>query len=510
MKQSLKEYYDKHPLALMLIAGAFFRMLAVIFAKGFGWIDDQFLIVEVAQSWVDGTDYYKWLPDTPGNEGPVKFSFFYTGIVYYLLSFLETIGITSPQGKMYFVRFVHAAWSMLIISLGYKITLQLSNKKNANTVGWMLAMLWLFPFLSVRTLVEFVSIPFLLWAILLVIDSKTNQRLFYYLLAGVLLGIAFSIRLQTALITGGMGLVFLFERKWLKTIVFGLGFLLSLAIFQGLIDYYFWGYPFAQLIEYVSYNMHSAANYTVGPWYIYLLLFFGILIPPLSVMLLTGFVFNWRKTAIIFVPVIIFLLFHSYYPNKQERFVITVIPMIIILGVIGWDKLRSQLNSQKWNNFSRYSFVFFWVLNFIVLIPVTLMYSKKARVESMEYLSAYKQMDYFLIEDVHRGVLRAPPLYYTDNWPQYDSIVYGMDVGKYAQQWNWDEASSQPDFVLFFQPINIDKRVSELKQYLPNIVYDTTIRPGNADRFLHWLNPINANENIYIYRNEMAFPKVEN
>ena len=506
MKQSLKEYYDEHPLAIILFAGAVFRLLAVIFAKGFGWIDDQFLIVEVAQSWVDGTDYYKWLPDTPGNTGPVKFSFFYTGIVYYLLSFLEAIGITSPQGKMYFIRFVHAAWSMLIISFGYKISLQLSTKKNANTVGWMLALLWLFPFLSVRTLVEFVSIPLILWAILLLIDKTKNQKLVYWLLAGALMGIAFSIRLQTALIFGGMGLVFLFEKKWLKTLVFGLGFLLSLAVFQGLVDLYFWGYPFAQLAEYVTYNMHSAANYTVGPWYVYLLLFFGILIPPLSVMLLTGFVFNWRKTAMIFVPVLIFLLFHSYYPNKQERFVITVIPMIIILGVIGWDKLLTQLKSQKWNTFSRYSFVFFWIINFIVLIPVTLMYSKKARVESMEYLSAYKQMDYFLIEDMQRGILRAPPLYYSGGWPQYDSLVYGMDIAQYAEKWNWKDSTFQPDFVLFFQPAKINKRVEELKLYLPYLVYDTMIEPGNADRFLHWLNPINANENIYIYRNEAAFP----
>jgi hypothetical protein len=398
---------------------------------------------------------------------------------------------------------------MLIISFGYKITLLLSNKKNANTVGWMLALLWLFPFLSVRTLVEFVSIPLIFWAVILIIDKSKNQKLLYWLLAGALMGIAFSIRLQTALIFGGMGLVFLFEKKWLKTIIFGLGFLISIAILQGLADYYFWGYPFAQLIEYVSYNMHSASDYTVGPWYVYLLLFFGVLIPPVSVMLLTGFAFNWRKTAILFVPVIIFLLFHSYYPNKQERFVITVIPMIIIAGVIGWGQLLESLKSEKWNKISRYSFIFFWIINFIVLLPVTIMYSKKARVESMEYLSAYKQMDYFLIEDVQRGVLRAPPLYYSDNWPQYDSIVYGMDLGEYAKQWHWDEVSSQPDFVLFFQPINIDKRVEEMKKYLPGIVYDTTIEPGNADRFLHWLNPINANENIYIYRNREAFPEPE-
>ena len=507
MKQSLKQYYNNNPLAAILIAGAFFRLLAVFFAKGFGWIDDQFLIVEIAQSWVDGTDYYKWLPTTPGNEGPVKFSFFYTGIIYYLLSFLELVGIENPQSKMYFVRLVHAAWSMLTIYFGYKITILLSNKKSADTVGWLLALLWLFPFLSVRTLIEFVSVPLVLWALFLMVDKNRNKKIIYWLLAGILLGIAFNIRLQTALITGGMGLVFLFEKKFIKTIVFGFGFLIAVAVFQGLLDYYFWGHPFAQLTEYINYNMQSAGNYTVGPWYVYIFFLLGILVPPFSIFLFAGFVFNWRKLAIIFVPVLLFLLFHSYYPNKQERFVITIIPLIIISGVIGWSLILEKLNSVSWNKISRYSMIFFWIINFILLIPVSMMYSKKARVESMEYLSAYKQVEYFIIEDVNRTVLRFPPMYYLDNWLEYDAIMQDVNVKQLAKQRHWEQSKNQPAFVLFFQPENIEERVENLKKYLPGLVYETTIEPGNADRVLHWLNPINANENIYIYRNSAIINK---
>ena len=207
--KSLKLYYQEKPLTVILIAAFIVRMASVIFSKGFGWIDDQFLIVEIAQSWVDGSDNYNWLPDSKDNNGPVKFSFFYTGIIYYILSFLETIGITNPQGKMYFIRFVHAIWSLLIIKFGYQISIILANKKSAKTIGWMLALLWLFPFLSVRTLVEFVSIPLVLWSILIIIDDKRNTKLLYWLVAGILLGLAFNIRLQTALLTGGIGLVIL-------------------------------------------------------------------------------------------------------------------------------------------------------------------------------------------------------------------------------------------------------------------------------------------------------------
>ena len=499
--QKLLKYYHKNPLQIILIIGLIFRLISVIFSKGFGWIDDQFLIVEIAQSWVDGIDYYKWLPDTSGNNGPVKFSFFYTGIIYYLLSFFELLGINNPQSKMYLIRLLHAMWSLLVINYGYKITLSLSNEKSAQKVGWLLALLWFFPFLSVRTLVEFVSIPLVLWSMWLIIDKNTNQRLIYWFFAGALLGLAFNIRLQTALIAGGMGIVFLFEKKIIKAIFFGVGFLLVIALFQGLADYYFWGYPFAQLIEYVSYNMHSAGNYTVGPWYVYLLFLGGILIPPFSIFLFTGFMVNWKKLAIIFFPVIIFLLFHSYYPNKQERFVITIIPLIIISGIIGWDTLMEKLKSENWKKISHYSVVIFWIINFIFLLPVSLIYSKKARVESMEYLSAYKEMKYFLVEDINKTVLGFPPMYYLDNWIDYDAIMQGDNIYKLAKTKHWNNESNQPAFVLFYQPDNLDQRLINMKKILPDLVYETTIEPGNADRVLHWLNPINANENIYIYRN---------
>jgi len=499
--QKIIKYYQNNPLNTILISGLIIRLVSVILSKGFGWIDDQFLIVEIAQSWVDGTDYYKWLPDTAGNNGPVKFSFFYTGIIYYLLSFFELIGINNPQSKMYLIRLLHALWSLLIIHFGYRITLVLSNKKSANRVGWLLALLWLFPFLSVRTLVEYVSIPLVLWALFLVIDNNTNKKLIYWLVAGILLGLAFNIRLQTALITGGMGLIFLFEKKFLKAIIFGFGFLLTVAVFQGLVDYYFWGSPFAQLTEYVNYNMQSAANYTVGPWYVYILFILGILIPPFSIFLFAGFVINWKKLAIIFVPVLIFLLFHTYYPNKQERFVITILPLLIISGIIGWDALLERLKSERWNRISQYSIIFFWIINFILLFPVSTIYSKKARVESMEYLSAYKQMNYFVIEDVNRSVLRFPPMYYLDNWIEYDAVMEKTNIAKLAKTKHWESAENQPAFVLFFQPIDIDERAENLKKYIPGLLYETTIEPGKIDRVLHWLNPINANENIIIYRN---------
>jgi hypothetical protein len=44
------------------------------------------------------------------------------------------------------------------------------------------------------------------------------------------------------------------------------------------------------------------------------------------------------------------------------------------------------------------------------------------------------------------------------------------------------------------------------RQY-PHLVYETTIKPGFVDWLVHWLNPINKNRCVIIYRNTDFFPK---
>jgi len=199
------------------------------------------------------------------------------------------------------------------------------------------------------------------------------------------------------------------------------------------------------------------------------------------------------------------LLFHSYYPNKQERFVITIVPFLIIAGTIGWQQILIKYKSNKgFLSINKYSWYFFWTINLIALLPVTLMYSKKARVEAMEHLSQYPELEYFIIEDVNKNVLRFPPMFYMEKWVPYDAMMERDKFSSFSKKKDWKQISNQPGFVLFFQPDNIDERVEKMKIIFPQLVFDEMIKPGKADKVLHWLNPINDNQNIYIYRNKSA------
>jgi len=46
-----------------------------------------------------------------------------------------------------------------------------------------------------------------------------------------------------------------------------------------------------------------------------------------------------------------------------------------------------------------------------------------------------------------------------------------------------------------------------MKTLFPDLVYETTIEPGFMDEVLFWLNPINDNQIITIYRNNGTISK---
>ena len=139
MIQKIRKYWDEQPLILILGSAILFRMIAVIFARGWGMIDDHFIVIESAQSWVDGKDYNFWLPGTIGNKGPTGHNFFYPGIHFLLFTLMKWTHINDPQVKMLIVRVLHGAFSLITVYLGYHIVYTLSEKRSAKLAGLLLA-----------------------------------------------------------------------------------------------------------------------------------------------------------------------------------------------------------------------------------------------------------------------------------------------------------------------------------------------------------------------------------
>ena len=496
MIDRIYKIWTSKPLLTILLLAAFFRLISAIFSKGYGMSDDHFLVIELAQHWIDG--HHEWFQ----REHPFGHSLVYPGLHYILFYLLQKIHVTDPQLKMLIVRLIHAAYSMLVVWFGYLITRKLSDDKNAKQVGLILALFWILPIMSVRNLVEFVCIPPAMIGFFLAIKGEEINQEKWWILAGVMFGLSFTFRYQISIIISGIGLVLLIQKKIKSFFLFSIGFLIGAFIFQGLVDWVAWGYPFAAFGRYVVYNIQSRYSYLTGPWYQYLALILGVFIPPISLMLFWGLLRTWKKHALMFVPTALFLVFKSYFPNKQERFILPILPFILMLGIIGWNEFVNKSNFwQTKKKLLRGFWIWFWIINCILLIVVSPTYTKKNRVETLYYLSKKEDVRGVIFESFQRTTPNPPKFYLNKK----DVIIYRYPRTKSKQDLLNEINEKQqpfPTYIIFLGEQGINDRVSKFKtDFSAKLEFMVKIKPDLIDDVLYRLNPEhNRNQTSYIYK----------
>ena len=188
---TVKRVLDGEPLKLVLVVAILFRLLAGLFSIGYPFHDDHFLAVTPAQHWVYGFNY--WLDE----ELPPSRTLLYPGIFYGIFSFLDGIGLTDPVFKSKLMQVLHGAWSLLTVVYTFRIVELISTKRTAAQAAMIMAILWFWPSMSVKFLIEMVVIPLILIAYYKMIRFRQTGEaaVSSYIIAGVLMGLAFIVLL---------------------------------------------------------------------------------------------------------------------------------------------------------------------------------------------------------------------------------------------------------------------------------------------------------------------------
>lgn len=497
---------QKRPLGAVLLMALALRFMAVFTAPGYLMVDDHFLVVEAGASWADGEDYNNWLPWNQGDDKKVHAAnFAYVGTQFIVFKTLRAVGMSDPKAMMLVVRFLHALYSLLIVYFAFLITRKLSNSTYALYVGLLLAAGAVMPNFSVRQLVEFVCIPPMLLATWALVRHGDRRTMGDYALAGLGIGLATGFRYQCGVFGVGIGLALIIGRDWKGAFSTGFFALVVFALSQ-IQDLFIWGEPFTQLRAYVGYNESHAASYPNGPWYMYLLTLAGYLVPPLSIVLIYGFFKGVRKHLLVVLPALVFLVFHSLFPNKQERFIFPIIPYVVIAGVMVWgDHLQRSTFWQRNVTLWKALLVTFLVVNTLGLAVLTTTYGKRSRVESMYQL--YTQGDLSNFTVVYLDSEAMPPLFYSGSWEPYYWFRPGETVATTQVSVICAAARERkvPNYVLFYGNQDIDEHVTLIGDSYGGLDYLTTVEPGFFDRLLHFMNPRNNTlETVHIYR---AYPE---
>ncbi len=402
--QKLKTYARQHPFRFVLISAIVVRVIAVFFAKGFMASDDYFVYIHIPWEWFRG------IPSWFNMDHASGFSIIYPGLNWLLMVVLNFVGLTNPDLVMYINRAIHASWSLVGVALAFITTNYLTEKKETAFIAGMLAALFSFlPYGSVRNLPEMVCVPLVLLYLYNAEKANRIEMFKYAFLSGLSIGAAFLFRYHTLLFAVGAGLVFLFNRKWRLFGAFVIGVSIPMLL-QGVVDLIAYGKFFGAPLQYFFYNIEHSTEYVVGPWHRYLTLLLGMLIPPFSILFIAAVFGAYKKAPITLIGTLTFVIIHSIYPAKQERFIIPAIIPLIVLGVIGLSNWMSSERAIRFRTTVKWLWVWFWSFNAILLILFLFHYGKRGQIEAFNEL--YRRGDLRMLVIDRTAKFNWFPIYY--------------------------------------------------------------------------------------------------
>lgn len=489
-------------LKTILLLGLFFRILATVFSKGYAFTDDHFEVIELAQNILE-KGVKDLFSNIPKGEAYI-FNLIYVEIHTLIFGICESFGLYNPEGKMVMARLIHALFSLITIYVGYRLTERLSNRSNdAKIVGLLLAIFWVFPFLSVRNLREFACIPPMMLGCYYACAKELNTK--QILLMAWWFTVGFVFRYQMIFVPFVIGLWWLFNKQnWEKAVLFGIAFGVFFMLTQGFFDYLTWGNPFASLKTYATYNSDSAniALYPAGPWHRYLGTVAGLFLGFPVLLLLAGYFKTATQSGnrkMLFYASLLFFVFHSYYANKQERFILPFLPLFIMLGVIGFRDIYEQYADKNWlRGFTKFAVIWFVILNTGLLFLLSVTYTKRSRVESMNYLREKGDLQNMLIQNYESSQPEAP--FYLQKKYDYFMIDTPDKMAELPRELILGKRT-KPNYIILVGNTDLEKRLIEVKKVFPTMQHEVDIEPSFVDNLAYLMNPShNHNETFYIFK----------
>ncbi len=501
----MRDWLDRfHPLLLCLLVALILRLPAVIFSRGYMASDDHFETVQIAYDGIqkgllndDGT--LRWERVAPDNIGR---SPLYVLFLFALMKLQFWIGITGLDAMMYFIRLIHALLSLLTVYFGMKYIADSTQSRHAALAGGLiLAGHFLMPYLAVRNLIEQVSADLLVPSVYLAykgFHSRDNRLL---MLAGILGGLSWMIRFNTGLAVLPIPFVLRYQARQVRPALYFAAGGLLVVLFSGSLDIQFLGsFGRSSLNIMERFLFPSGPPPLPQPFWIFAVLILGILIPPFS-FYFVGSIFNrttLNKHLVAFTAAACFFIVHSIITHKEERFMVPIFPLLVILGIVGLHEwLSSGKLSAGHRKFLKGSAVAALALNILFLPIFTFNYAHRGTVDSMVYLSKQSDVRLYLVDRTERkllapysyaGINTAMPIL-LDRWETLDTA---------AERVNWFDSVN---YIVVFSDTAQEMHRQRLSTYFGEMTPVYHAPPSLVDMLLHFLNPRHNHTNeAWVYR----------
>lgn len=250
------------------------------------------------------------------------------GFLAVVLSGFREIGIDQPRLYIPLLQVLGAVLSMTSVYSSYVIGKNLSSK-NAGLLAAVFVGFW-----SELTVFSTALVPELLAMYCglsaLALWSGPGER-GHGIAIGILVGLCAVLRLQFAPVSLVILLLLWHSRGWRIAGAAGASAIM-VGIAAGVLDYFFWGIPFASFYNNVLFNfVYKIAN-TFGERTI-IYYFAALAVHSLLLFALAGLygLWKWRRFFSLLLVIGAVLIPHSLIGHKEYRFVVMAIPLLLIL-----------------------------------------------------------------------------------------------------------------------------------------------------------------------------------
>lgn len=267
-------------------------------------------------------------------------SAFQPAVCFVLFKLLYALGMEDPYYLAASLRLLTAGFA--IAAIWFFVRTMLPSVQEPLKKPYILCsyLLWFLPFLNVRFSSETWSGLFFLVAVA-VIHGNTEKKGRQFLLAGILLGLGFLCRFQSAIMTVGLlaWMILISRERWKHLLLLLGGGLLSFCV-GIMIDAWFyhelvltsWNYFYINIVE------NYSSGFGVYPWYFFIWGIAKFPFYPLGIMLLIAIlvlVFRQWRSWLVWV-ILPFIIVQSIIPHKELRFIFPVAnlaPLMLIYAV---------------------------------------------------------------------------------------------------------------------------------------------------------------------------------
>jgi phosphatidylinositol glycan class B len=326
----------------LILAVAFIvYLITAINSKGYFHFDEHYQIIEFANLKLGVNEPSDLAWEYQAQIRPA----IQPAICVVVFKMLHATGITDAYTLALSLRLLTLLLALTAISLFVRSSLPLVESKIQKLYILLSYLLWFLPFINVRFSSETWSGLLFLFAVA-ILQLNLSKRKIFYALAGLLLGLCFLCRFQSAfLIVGLLGWLIIIHKESKQNI----SIIISAACLALLSGFAIDGWFYEKLVftpwNYFNINILKgvASEFGTLPWnYYFGTIFRSPTIPIGSLILSCLCILIYKKPKLLLLWVILpFLIVHSVIPHKEDRFLFPIVNFIPLLIVLGWQEIRS-------------------------------------------------------------------------------------------------------------------------------------------------------------------------